>query len=494
VAAVDEAGNTSDASNAATTTAGPAASMPVSYTYDLADRLTAISTASGSTTTFTLDALGRHASQTIDKAPTQAYSYLGTSDTIVAINSSGATTVSAIDAVGNRVATGSAAGYGYLLGDLHGNTAAALNQTCSAITDAFAYDAYGNTVASVTSALPTPWRYQGRILESAANTPDLYDFGARSYSPALGAFTSLDTSHGSAQNPHLLNGYLYADANPTTLVDPDGHCASGEANTWNFDTRSVACTPTAATLVQNQVAAKMARVKYLNGQLNADFKKSAAAAKAAAAAKPRDCGPFGVCIDLGGAARYAAGKVSDLAGGVGNLADSGNRIWRQTGGAVVDYGINHPTQVLAVAAIVAACATGVLCGAVVAGALVGVASYGAEHTVEQARHGKNPWDDINPDDVANNALIGEAAGAITGGSGAFFGRAMTTAGFTAGETAAARLMLRPLSGGLGAASSLLISHATDQPSPLDDLCTVLSSFVGGNAATVGCGVVQGAQR
>jgi RHS repeat-associated protein len=105
------------------------------------------------------------------------------------------------------------------------NTAAALNPSCTAITDAFAYDAYGNTVASVTSALPTPWRYQGRILESAANTPDLYDFGARSYSPALGAFTSLDTSHGSAQNPHLLNGYLYADANPTTLVDPDGHCA-----------------------------------------------------------------------------------------------------------------------------------------------------------------------------------------------------------------------------------------------------------------------------
>jgi len=62
-------------------------------------------------------------------------------------------------------------------------------------------------VASVTSALPTPWRYQGRILESAAGTPDLYDFGARSYNPALGAFTSLDTLNGSAQNPALLNGY-----------------------------------------------------------------------------------------------------------------------------------------------------------------------------------------------------------------------------------------------------------------------------------------------
>jgi hypothetical protein len=55
------------------------------------------------------------------------------------------------------------------------------------ITDAFAYDAYGLTVTAVTSALPTPWRYQGRILESAAGSPDLYDFGARSYNPTLGA-------------------------------------------------------------------------------------------------------------------------------------------------------------------------------------------------------------------------------------------------------------------------------------------------------------------
>jgi len=61
------------------------------------------------------------------------------------------------------------------------------------------------------------------MTESAPGTDALYDFGARSYNPALGAFTSLDSVHGSAQNSALLNGYLYADANPATLVDPDGH-------------------------------------------------------------------------------------------------------------------------------------------------------------------------------------------------------------------------------------------------------------------------------
>jgi RHS repeat-associated protein len=72
---------------------------------------------------------------------------------------------------------------------------------------------------------PTPWRFQGRILESADGSSDLYDFQARSYDPSLGAFTSLDSVSGSAQNPLTLNRFLYAAANPATLVDPDGHTA-----------------------------------------------------------------------------------------------------------------------------------------------------------------------------------------------------------------------------------------------------------------------------
>jgi YD repeat-containing protein len=55
--------------------------MGVSYTYDLADRLTSITTASGSITGFSFDALGRHASQTSGTNPTSTYSYLGSSDT-----------------------------------------------------------------------------------------------------------------------------------------------------------------------------------------------------------------------------------------------------------------------------------------------------------------------------------------------------------------------------------------------------------------------------
>ncbi len=72
------------------------------------------------------------------------------------------------------------------------------------------------------SPASTTWKYQGR-LDLSPTTTSLYDFAARDYAPGLGAFTSLDSVLGSAQNPLQLNRFLYAAANPATLVDPDGH-------------------------------------------------------------------------------------------------------------------------------------------------------------------------------------------------------------------------------------------------------------------------------
>ena len=223
VTAFDAAGNVSDPASVANVAVAPAL-LSISYTYDLADRLTAITSASGSTTSFTIDALGRHGSQTIGST-TSSYAYLGSSDVVVAVTSASSTTTSAVDGLGDRVASAAGGTFGFFVSDLHGNVAGALDASASSFTDAFAYDAYGDTVASLTSSLPTPWRYQGRMLESGAGAPALYDFAARSYAPSLGIFTSLDTLGGSATNPALLNGYLYADANPATLVDPDGHSA-----------------------------------------------------------------------------------------------------------------------------------------------------------------------------------------------------------------------------------------------------------------------------
>jgi RHS repeat-associated protein len=71
--------------------------------------------------------------------------------------------------------------------------------------------------------VPALWRFQGRVLESRTGS-QAYDFDARSYLPDLGTFASLDSVTGGVSNPLSLNRYLYAAANPVTLVDPDGHC------------------------------------------------------------------------------------------------------------------------------------------------------------------------------------------------------------------------------------------------------------------------------
>jgi RHS repeat-associated protein len=137
----------------------------------------------------------------------------------------GATTRAAIDSIGDRLCTSTGSGFGWIVADLHGNVAGQTNSAGSSLLDVLRYDAYGKAVGSpgTPSSVPTPWRFQGRILESTAGS-DAYDFDARSYLPDLGTFTSLDSVSGSVQNPLTLNRYLYAEGNPATLVDPSGHC------------------------------------------------------------------------------------------------------------------------------------------------------------------------------------------------------------------------------------------------------------------------------
>jgi RHS repeat-associated protein len=214
--------------------------VPTSYEYDPAGHLTAI-TADSVTTSFSIDALGRQASQTIGSNPTTTLAYLGTSNTVSSTAVSGSLSAySAIDAIGDRVTTGLSGAFGYLVPDLHGNVVAAASSGSSpGYLSAYRYDAYGETVASWTAesgSVSVPYRYQGRRLENDPAATDLYDFGARSYDPDLGAFTSFDTVSGSAQNPLSLNRYLYALANPATLTDPDGHRAcSYNANTHQLE-------------------------------------------------------------------------------------------------------------------------------------------------------------------------------------------------------------------------------------------------------------------
>ena len=151
------------------------------------------------------------------------YGYEGATDAVVqdVENQAGVTVNAALDALGDRLASGTGGGYAWLIPDLHGNVVGQLNSSGTTVTDAFRYDAYGLTEGTVLSgSIPSPWRFQGKLLESTSGGRDLYDFVARNYSPDIGAFTSLDSVAGSATNPVTLDRYLLRRRQPRDAHRP----------------------------------------------------------------------------------------------------------------------------------------------------------------------------------------------------------------------------------------------------------------------------------
>jgi RHS repeat-associated protein len=199
------------------------------YTYDAAGRLTFID-AQGTTSdaTFVIDALGRAKTRSISTSPTatlDTYGYLADTEVVSEIATTGgstATTDAALGPDGSRLAVKTGSTLSWTLPDLHGDIAGLLASTPTTISDAYRYDGYGQTLGTPYGTAKNPWRYQGRLDVSPTGTP-LYDLSARNYSPGLGTFTSVDSFAGSAANPLSLNRYLYALANPATLIDPTGH-------------------------------------------------------------------------------------------------------------------------------------------------------------------------------------------------------------------------------------------------------------------------------
>jgi RHS repeat-associated protein len=203
------------------------------YTWDAADRLTAIADTGGSSVSLTYDPLDRLRTRTVG-SDVQTVDYLGVGDDVWR-QAGNVTSSGLLDADGSRVGTRTGSTGAWLLFDLLGSVAAAEGTGSTAISDALRYDAWGQTLGlyhqSGESALTT--RFRGLVDIAPTADPDvsgpgsdpLYVMGARSYSPHTGSFISLDSYAGAAIDPATLHRYLYAHANPTTLIDPTGHAA-----------------------------------------------------------------------------------------------------------------------------------------------------------------------------------------------------------------------------------------------------------------------------
>ena len=102
--------------------------------------------------------------------------------------------------------------------DGHGSTRF-LTDGSGTVANAFTYDAYGNLIASNTTA-QTVFLYCGEQFDS---TLGLYYLRARLMNQNTGRFLTMDTYEGESRAPLSLHKYLYGNANPPNTIDPTGN-------------------------------------------------------------------------------------------------------------------------------------------------------------------------------------------------------------------------------------------------------------------------------
>jgi RHS repeat-associated protein len=106
----------------------------------------------------------------------------------------------------------------YFICDGHGSTRM-LTDIGGNVVNTFAYDAYGNLIAS-NSVPQTAYLYCCQQLDSDLG---LYYNRARYLNPNTGRFWTLDTDQGNNHDPLSLHKYLYVWDNPPNHVGPSGH-------------------------------------------------------------------------------------------------------------------------------------------------------------------------------------------------------------------------------------------------------------------------------
>lgn len=104
--------------------------------------------------------------------------------------------------------------YGY---DGHGSVRY-LTDAGGAVTDTYAFDAFGNLVAR-TGATPNDYLYAGEQFDAGVG---LYYLRARYMNPEGGRFLTMDPFGGAAFDPRSLHKYLYTGNQPTDRIDPSG--------------------------------------------------------------------------------------------------------------------------------------------------------------------------------------------------------------------------------------------------------------------------------
>jgi RHS repeat-associated protein len=163
---------------------------------------------------YTYDALGRRTSKTVQGGTPMQYLY----DVNNIVQEAQGSTINPILvglSIDERFARNDVTGRTYFLSDLL-NSAIALTDPTGTLKEQYSYDPYGNvTLSDTTTGFTNPYQYTGR----EADSPGLYYYRARYYSPMMTGFISEDSAE-------LLGGQLtfygYAGGDPLNFNDPTG--------------------------------------------------------------------------------------------------------------------------------------------------------------------------------------------------------------------------------------------------------------------------------
>ncbi|MFC4896236.1 RHS repeat-associated core domain-containing protein [Streptosporangium amethystogenes subsp. fukuiense] len=174
------------------------------------------------TVTYDYDALDRIQSRT-QGGQTAHHVYDGLTDNLVAVTDAANVKKASFgrDALGRTLGISDGGSSAQLaFSDLRGDLVGAFTADGTALVDSVAYDPFGEVITR-TGATHT-LGYQGGYTDPSSGKVNM---AARWYQPSTGSFVSRDTL---TQNPDpsvQLNRYAYANDNPLTNIDPDGHKA-----------------------------------------------------------------------------------------------------------------------------------------------------------------------------------------------------------------------------------------------------------------------------
>jgi RHS repeat-associated protein len=163
---------------------------------------------------YTYDAMGRRTSKAVQGGTPTQFLYDG-ANAVQEVQGSTVNSILTGLGVDERFARNDATGRTYFLTDAL-NSTIALTDPTGAIREQYSYDPYGNvTPSDTTTGFTNPYQYTGR----EADTPGLYYYRARYYSPMMGGFISEDPA-GFAGGQ--LTFYGYAGGDPADFNDPTG--------------------------------------------------------------------------------------------------------------------------------------------------------------------------------------------------------------------------------------------------------------------------------